>query len=66
MWWCWCWMPAKASWIRTCTCWDLCCRAGVRLVIAINKWDGMDEYDRKQVKESIDRRLDFIPWAECT
>lgn len=38
-------------------------QSGRSLVIAINKWDGMDEYDRKQVKESIDRRLDFIPWA---
>lgn len=38
-------------------------QSGRSLVIAINKWDGMDDYDRKQVKESIDRRLDFIPWA---
>ena len=38
-------------------------QSGRSLVITINKWDGMDDYDRKQVKESIDRRLDFIPWA---
>lgn len=38
-------------------------QSGRSLVIAINKWDGMSEYDRKQVKESIDRRLDFVPWA---
>lgn len=38
--------------------------AGRALVIAINKWDGMSDYDRSQVKESIERRFDFIPWAK--
>lgn len=38
-------------------------QAGRSLVIAINKWDGMDDYDRGQVKQDIERRLDFIPWA---
>ncbi len=38
--------------------------AGRAIVIAVNKWDGMSDYDRKQVKESIDRRFDFIPWAK--
>ena len=37
--------------------------AGRAIVIAINKWDGMTDYERKQVKESIERRFDFIPWA---
>jgi len=36
---------------------------GTALVIALNKWDGMGEYDRKQVLSEIDRRLQFVPWA---
>lgn len=38
--------------------------AGRAIVIAINKWDNMSDYDRKQVKEEMDRRFDFIPWAK--
>ncbi|MFB2538595.1 MULTISPECIES: ribosome biogenesis GTPase Der [unclassified Acinetobacter] len=37
--------------------------AGRAIVIAINKWDGMNEYDRNQVKQNIETRFDFIPWA---
>ena len=29
--------------------------SGRAVVVAINKWDNMDEYDRKQVKTAIDR-----------
>jgi len=36
---------------------------GRALVIALNKWDGMGEYDRKQVLSEMDRRLQFVPWA---
>lgn len=39
-------------------------QAGRALVIAINKWDNMSEYDRKQVKLDVERRFDFIPWAK--
>jgi GTP-binding protein len=38
--------------------------AGRAIVIAINKWDGMSDYDRGQVKEAMVRRFDFIPWAK--
>lgn len=38
--------------------------AGRAIVIAINKWDGMSDYDRGQVKEAMERRFDFIPWAK--
>ncbi|MFC4951897.1 ribosome biogenesis GTPase Der [Acinetobacter puyangensis] len=38
--------------------------AGRALVVAINKWDGMSDYDRSQVKMEIERRFDFIPWAK--
>ncbi|GAB3049383.1 ribosome biogenesis GTPase Der [Acinetobacter apis] len=37
--------------------------AGRALVIAVNKWDNMSEYDRKQVKLDVERRFGFIPWA---
>jgi len=38
--------------------------AGRALVIAINKWDGMDEYDRSEVKRAIQRRLVFVEFAK--
>ncbi|HET8732044.1 MAG TPA: ribosome biogenesis GTPase Der [Moraxellaceae bacterium] len=38
-------------------------QSGRALVVAINKWDGMSDYDRDHVKKDIERRLDFIPWA---
>ncbi|NVJ66765.1 MAG: ribosome biogenesis GTPase Der [Gammaproteobacteria bacterium] len=38
--------------------------AGRSMVIAINKWDGMTEDDRNEVKEEIDRRLGFIDFAK--
>lgn len=38
-------------------------RQGRALVIVLNKWDGMDEYDRKQVLSEMDRRLKYVPWA---
>ncbi len=33
------------------------------LVIAVNKWDGLDTYTREQCKASLSRKLDFVPWA---
>ncbi|MFC3678944.1 ribosome biogenesis GTPase Der [Bacterioplanoides pacificum] len=38
--------------------------SGRALVIAINKWDGMDAYDKQRVKDEIDRRFDFLTFAE--
>jgi len=37
---------------------------GKALVIAINKWDGLDDYTREQVKAKLDRKLNFIDFAE--
>ena len=34
--------------------------AGRSLVVAVNKWDGMDPEDRAKVKEQVKRRLDFL------
>lgn len=38
--------------------------AGRSLVIAVNKWDGMDPEDRANVKEQVKRRLDFLDYAD--
>lgn len=38
--------------------------SGRGLVVAINKWDGMDDDDKKKIKESIDRRMPFLDWAD--
>lgn len=38
--------------------------AGRSLVIAVNKWDGMDPDDRISVKEQVKRRLDFLDYAD--
>lgn len=36
---------------------------GRGLVLAINKWDGMDNEEREHVLSELDRRLQFVPWA---
>lgn len=36
---------------------------GKGLVIAVNKWDGMDERARDHARASIDRQLDFVNYA---
>jgi GTP-binding protein len=33
------------------------------LVIAVNKWDGLDAYTKERTKASLSRKLDFVPWA---
>ncbi|MGV7960701.1 ribosome biogenesis GTPase Der [Photorhabdus tasmaniensis] len=37
--------------------------SGRSLVIAANKWDGMSQEDREQVKEMLDYRLGFVDFA---
>ncbi len=37
--------------------------AGKALVIAVNKWDGMDNDSREWIKRELDRRLGFIDFA---
>ncbi|MEY4642887.1 MAG: GTP-binding protein [Pseudomonadota bacterium] len=36
---------------------------GRALVIALNKWDGMDEYAKDKIKEAIRRRFVFVDFA---
>ena len=38
--------------------------AGKAIVLAINKWDGLDSEHREQVKEEISRRLQFLHYAK--
>ena len=37
---------------------------GCALIIAVNKWDGLTQDQRERVKTELDRRLDFIDYAE--
>ena len=37
---------------------------GRALVIAVNKWDGMDQYQRDQCQRALERRLVFVDWAK--
>jgi len=38
--------------------------AGRALVVAINKWDGLTDYQREQAETLVSRKLGFVPWAE--
>ena len=38
--------------------------AGRGLVLAVNKWDALDDYARKRVRDELDRRLRFIGGCE--
>jgi len=37
--------------------------AGRALVVAINKWDGLDDYRRERCRTELDRRLDYATYA---
>lgn len=37
--------------------------AGRALVIAANKWDGLEQYDRERCKAGLERKLEFVAWA---
>src|SRR5690606_18720034 len=39
--------------------------AGRALVIAVNKWDGQSDYQRKQTESLLMRKLSFVDWAEA-
>jgi GTP-binding protein len=40
-----------------------CIEAGRALVLAVNKWDAVDQYRREQVKQDIARKLNFLGFA---
>lgn len=37
---------------------------GRALVVAINKWDGLDDYQREQIRREFDRKLRFLSFAK--
>jgi len=37
--------------------------SGRALVVAVNKWDGLDDYQRDRIKREIERKLHFLRWA---
>jgi len=36
---------------------------GRALVVAVNKWDGLDSYQRERIREQLQRRLPFLDYA---
>lgn len=38
--------------------------SGRALVLAVNKWDGLEEYDKNNVKRELQRRLEFLRFAK--
>lgn len=38
--------------------------AGRALVVAVNKWDHLDSDVREKIRQTLRRRLSFIPWAK--
>mgnify|MGYP003465968930 FL=1 len=38
--------------------------AGRALVVAVNKWDGLETYQREQTESLLSRKLNFVEWAE--
>jgi GTP-binding protein len=43
---------------------DFVLQSGRALVLAVNKWDGLDEYKRETAKRDIDRKLQFLDFAK--
>ena len=39
--------------------------AGRALVVAVNKWDGLSQYQREQTDSLLARKLSFVNWAEA-
>ncbi len=37
---------------------------GRALVLAVNKWDGLDDHTRERIRAQLDRRLPFLDFAE--
>lgn len=37
--------------------------AGRGLILAVNKWDGLSDYQRNRIKDALDRKLAFVRYA---
>lgn len=38
--------------------------SGRALVVGVNKWDDLDDYERSRVKEELEHKLHFLRWAK--
>ena len=38
---------------------------GRSIVVAMNKWDGLERRDRNEIRRELSRKLDFLPENEC-
>jgi|TARA_B110000503_G_scaffold67021_1_gene105102 GTPase len=38
--------------------------SGRALVLAVNKWDGLEPYDKERIKSELERRLHFVGFAD--
>ena len=38
---------------------------GRSIVVAVNKWDGLERRDRNAIRRELSRKLDFLPENEC-
>jgi len=38
---------------------------GRSVVVAVNKWDGLEQRDRNAIRRELSRKLDFLPEYEC-
>jgi GTP-binding protein len=38
--------------------------SGRALVVAVNKWDGLDDYQRSTIKREVEHKLHFLNWAQ--
>lgn len=43
---------------------DFIVQSGRALVVAINKWDGLDSYTREQTRQILERKLKFLNFAK--
>ncbi|MDO8414022.1 MAG: ribosome biogenesis GTPase Der, partial [Gallionellaceae bacterium] len=43
---------------------DFVLQAGLALVLTVNKWDGLDQYQRDTTKRDLDRKLHFLSFAK--
>ena len=41
-----------------------CIEAGRALVLAVNKWDAVDDYRRERIKQDVARKLNFLGFAK--
>jgi GTP-binding protein len=43
---------------------DFIVQSGRALVVAVNKWDGLDAYTREQTRQVLQRKLKFLDFAK--